>query len=184
MRGSKVIFSRARTDHLTPPDLFELLNNAFDFKLDPSANPDNNLGTEFFMVKSGITNEWHHSAYCNPPYNDVDTWVYKIIKESKNHPENNYVILLPSRTDRPWFSKLFETATAICFLNKRLRFWEKDKETGEFRPESYVAPFPSLAAVYSQGPHNLLKKQVDTLNMLGCTSYTRVGRIVVHPSMT
>ena len=172
MRGRDVIFSSKKMDHLTPPDLFEHLDSVFNFKLDPAANPKNNLGLEKTYVRSGITYDWPVSSFCNPPYDNVDLWVNKIVKESECHPENNYAILLPSRTDRPWFGKLFETASAICFFNKRLRFFELTAEEDKgIQPEKYVAPFPSLIAVYVQGPHLFTEAQVKMLNTIGNVIY-------------
>lgn len=61
---------------LTPPDLFGQLDTEFHFDFDPCPHPR----PEGF---DGLTIEWGHSNYVNPPFKGPTAWVRKAIAESQ-----------------------------------------------------------------------------------------------------
>lgn len=107
----------------TPPDLFERLNKLFNFTLDPAATHENALcDTHFTKKEDGLWQSWAgHTVFCNPPYNNLSTWVRKMYEESRRHGIT-VVGLLIVRTDRRWWQTYVSRADIVIFLPGRLRF--------------------------------------------------------------
>lgn len=78
--------------------------------------------------------DWFKNTYCNPPYNNISTFIDRAIIEKNKG--NVIVFLVPSRTDTQWFKKLYENNAEFYFIEGRLHF-----------NESKSAPFPSMIAV-------------------------------------
>ena len=88
---------------LTPPDLYEQLNNEFNFNFDPCPYP---LPEGF----DGLTCEWGTSNYVNPPFGSIvhegkkkgaTAWVRKAIEEQAKgkrtvlvYPIDKWVLML------------------------------------------------------------------------------------------
>lgn len=159
MKGTEAIFSNKNTDWITPQDLFDEIKDAFDIKLDPCGHDQNILSPDIRTIskeENGLDFDWDMNTFINPPYSDIEIWVQKAIDQSCLYRKNFYVLLLPSRTDRPWFRKIMGKAIAVCFMHKRLKFSNAKNN----------APFPSLLAVITcQG--QLTDKQFDLLNRHG-----------------
>lgn len=167
MRNQKVLFSSSSNDWQTPLSLFNPIREAFNIRLDPCADESNNLEVPIYYTKegNGLTITWHDNAFINPPYSDIESWVDKTKSEFNNKTKNIHVMLLPSRTDRPWFRKLLLGAQTIVFLKKRVRF--SGMKSG--------APFPSIIAIFHSKELN--REQQDVLDELGysITNYTVMG---------
>lgn len=140
MKGLKTIFSHKSVDYITPQSLFQPLREAFGIRLDPCAHDNHVLDTDIRSItkgENGLLFDWDLNAYINPPYSEIGVWVEKAIEQSCEHPDNFYVLLLPSRTDREWFRKVMKKAVAVCFFERRIKFANASNN----------APFPSILAV-------------------------------------
>jgi site-specific DNA-methyltransferase (adenine-specific) len=151
------MFSKSDNVWLTPLDLFDDLQKTFDLQLDPCAEKAHPLpGVASISVdENGLNRDWDSNTYINPPYSAIQLWVEKAIYQaSKWRNSNHYVLLLPSRTGRPWFRLLLRYANAICFIEKRLKFSNSTNS----------APFDSLIAVVGK---RLSYPQVQVLEKYG-----------------
>lgn len=126
---SKLSKSSNSTEYGTPLDLFSKLNKIFKFTLDPATTADNPLHTKYFYTKKddALTKDWSHNTYINPPFGKgIKEWIYKMHSESMLNPDNQYVMLLPSRTDTKWFQELimkrYKEDSMIYLLKGRLKF--------------------------------------------------------------
>ena len=98
----------------TPPELYDELNNEFNFDFDPCP-----LFAEF----DGLNTEWGDSNFVNPPYSRKlkDAFVMKAIQESKQG--KICVCLLPVSTSTILFHEHIQpNASEIRFLKGRVRF--------------------------------------------------------------
>lgn len=129
----KVIFSSKSDEWETPDALFEKLNWMFDFTLDPCATPQNTKCENYYTKEDdGLSKSWlGERVFINPPYSQIDKWVDKAFEEAEHA---FIVMLLPSRTDRPWFTKILNSGSHIFFIEKRLKF----------KGAKSSAPFPSV----------------------------------------
>lgn len=140
MKNFKTLFSSESTEWLTPIELFQDIKDAFSIELDPCAHDTEHLPVRLSLTRKddGLAHEWNHNTFINPPYSDISVWIDKTIISHEKYHERCYVILLPSRTDRPWFHRVLGKASAVCFMSKRIRFSNAKNN----------APFPSLIAVF------------------------------------
>jgi site-specific DNA-methyltransferase (adenine-specific) len=160
MKNFKPLFSSQSTGWLTPIDLFEEIRDVFNIELDPCADFENPLPvkTHIMPPSNGLLEEWNFNTFINPPYDTIELWVTKTIEQSEKYKNKAYVMLLPSRTDRPWFRKVLSKAVAVCFIHKRLRFSNAKNN----------APFPSLIAVFqNDGAGYITDEQLKMLEKHG-----------------
>lgn len=127
----------------TPNDLYQDLNEAFDFKIDLAANSTNTkcksfLGKGSEICEDSLKYDWNKipelfpdkdEVFCwlNPPYSTKlqDAFIKKCCELS-----NNKVIvcaLIPVRTSTKRWKKLAEHTNDIFFLKNRLKFISQDK---------------------------------------------------------
>lgn len=137
-----VHYSSEKPDWETPQDLFDLLNEEFNFTLDVCAVPDTAKCTAYFTPEDdGLAQDWTRNVcWMNPPYgDDIPQWMNKAHKEARRGA--TVVCLVPARVDTAWW---WDNCIygEIRFLKGRLKF----KQGGN---EVTSAPFPSAVIVLS-----------------------------------
>ena len=161
--NQKVMFSSKSNEWETPQDLFDKLNDVFNFTLDPCSTDENYKCKKHYTQKNdGLTKNWANEiVFCNPPYgNNISKWVEKCYKESLNN--SIIVMLIPSRTDTKWqHNYIFSKAKAICFIKGRLKFINKLIESSI--KSATPAPFPSQIVVFGK----VNTEQIEVLKSLG-----------------
>jgi len=140
-----VHFSSESDNWATPPDLFEILDNEFDFTLDVCASEQNTKCNQYFtVVDDGLTQDWRGVCWMNPPYGrEIDQWMEKAYTSAKEGA--TVVCLVPARTDTGWWWN-YAIKGEIRFIKRRLKFGDA----------SNSAPFPSAVVVFYPGvsPHD------------------------------
>ncbi|MCM1219208.1 MAG: phage N-6-adenine-methyltransferase [Lachnospiraceae bacterium] len=130
----KILHSSEKDDWGTPPWLFNLLHQKYEFTVDLCAKPHNALlprwcqnlgnGNEVFYAvgkrkihrESPIT--WTREVFfCNPPYG---RGIGKLLASIPDHARG--VLLLPSRTGSQWFAEIIGRASSVNYLTGRLIF--------------------------------------------------------------
>ena len=132
-----VHFSSATDNWATPQDLFDNLNDLYQFELDVCASKDNAKCKTFFTVEEdGLTQDWKGSCWMNPPYGrEIGKWMAKAYESSKNGAK--VVCLVPARTDTAWWHD-YAMNGKITFIRGRLKFGNSKNS----------APFPSALVVF------------------------------------
>lgn len=119
----------------TPNDLFNELNQEFNFTLDVCATPENAKVPKFFTREiDGLAQSWDgQRCWMNPPYGrEISKWV-------KKASESEFVVaLLPARTDTRWFHDYIYKKRETRFFKGRLKFGGAQNS----------APFPSMLVVF------------------------------------
>lgn len=139
MNKFKGLFMSQRLDWRTPQEVFDKLDQEFDFKLDPCADLEHSLKPTITNMRGnvGLTLSWHGPAFMNPPYGrEIGKWLKKAYEESLDGI--TIVCLIPSRTDTKWWHEYVMKATEIRFIRGRLKF-DGQKNS---------APFPSAVVVF------------------------------------
>ena len=124
----------------TPQDLFDKLNNEFQFTLDVCATPENAKCDKFYTEEQdGLEHPWKGTVWCNPPYGrGIGQWVRRALFASVSG--STVVMLLPARTDTKWFHDYIYHKAEIRFIKGRLKFGGcKD-----------AAPFPSMVVIFGK----------------------------------
>ncbi len=137
----------------TPDTFFALLDEEFDFTLDPCSTDENAKCEKHFTEKeNGLLQDWGGNVvFCNPPCTAIDKWIQKCYEESQK--DNTVVVaLLPVRTDTKRFHDYIVGKAEIRFLKGRLKF---SGSTG-------AAPFASMVAIWRSED----KGQNDTMTSM------------------
>jgi phage N-6-adenine-methyltransferase len=142
MLGMDVLFSSEDMKWSTPQDFYDILNEEFNFTLDPACSQGSaKCETYFTPVDDGLKQSWEgHTIFLNPPYGrEIGDWMLKAAKESELHGVT-VVCLVPSRTDTVWWhSSVFEYNADVRFVKGRLKFGNAVNS----------APFPSAVVIFS-----------------------------------
>jgi site-specific DNA-methyltransferase (adenine-specific) len=140
--NTKVMFSSNTDEWETPKDLFNKLDQEFNFWLDVCATEENKkVGLYISKEQDGLKQKWSEyvipTCWMNPPYGkEIGKWVKKAYEESLNGA--TVVCLLPARTDTKWFHEYILGKAEIRFLKGRLRFGDSKDS----------APFPSMIVIF------------------------------------
>lgn len=140
----EVLFSSDKNYWETPKELFQKLNEEFNFTLDAAASPNNHKCDKYFTEEDdGLSKSWEGNVvFCNPPYGRKETglWTKKCYEESLK-PNTTVVLLIPARTDRKSFHDYILGKAEIRFIKGRLKFEINGEPIG-------TAPFPSMICVF------------------------------------
>ena len=143
MALSGVLFSSRSEEWETPQDLYDELDQEFDFTLDPCASSCNAKCNRFFdKRRDGLAQDWtHERVFMNPPYGrEIGRWMSKARQEAERGAL--VVCLVHARTDTRWWHENVEgIASEVRFVRGRLRF-------GRAGVPHMPAPFPSAIVVY------------------------------------
>ena len=109
----------------TPPDIWESINNEFQFTLDACASDDNHLCSKYYTKdNSCLDKDWTGEVvYCHPLFDmHIGNFVEKAAKE-----KCLTVMLLPASTHTRYFHKFIYNKP-----NVEVRFLEKPKKGFRF----------------------------------------------------
>lgn len=136
------MFSSKSDQWATPKEFYDLLNQEFQFTLDPCADYANHKCDKFFTKEiDGLKQDWNNeNVFCNPPYGrEMGIWVKKCYDEVMIKKRCNIaVMLIPARTDTRWFHDYIYNNAEIRFIKGRLKFGGA----------KYNAPFPCMVVIY------------------------------------
>jgi phage N-6-adenine-methyltransferase len=108
---------------MTPPEIYEPLNNEFHFELDPCPITWN-IGDP-----DGLQIEWSYSTFCNPPYSNVKDWIKKA---SEEHAKGKTIVMLINAiTDTKAFHEYIynKPNVEIRFVKGRISFINPEEPT-------------------------------------------------------
>ena len=137
MTDQSVHYSSASGRWNTPPHILDLVVEAMGgIDLDPCSNSDGPpnvpAARHFTEADDGLAHAWYGRAFINSPYGRViGQWTDKAVSELLDHRLERGILLVPSRTDTKWYSRL--DTYIRCNIRGRLKFGDS--------PNS--APFPS-----------------------------------------
>jgi phage N-6-adenine-methyltransferase len=135
------LFSSAKGNWATPPDLFTALHKEFSFTQDVCAESWNCKLPRFFTeADDALKREWTGVCVVNPPYGrKIGAFMRKAAESAKAGA--TVVCLVPARTDTRWWIETCCAASEIRWINGRVKFV---KEDGQGAP----APFPSALVIF------------------------------------
>lgn len=131
---SRVLFKSTNDNWKTPNDVYDKLNQEFNFDFDPC--PLHSL------LDNGLDIEWGKCNFVNPPYSQISKWCEKAYQEANKG--KIVVMLIPSRTDTRYWHDYIMKAQEIRFIKGRLKFGNSKNS----------APFPSCIVVFNPKRRN------------------------------
>ena len=129
----------------TPPHIFKVLHEEFDFSLDVAASDAQHVLPRYFTAADdGLSKSWAgERCYMNPPYGrDMNKWIEKANYETMDKCPL-VVGLLPVRASTKWFHNHVLPNAEIRFIKGRLKFGAK-KADKKLSP----APFASMVVIW------------------------------------
>ena len=138
-RGQPTIQPSGHDSWCTSPEHVELIHRfaGGPIALDPCSNPHATTTPllKFYKEHDGLSKDWAQElearrlrglVYVNPPY-DTDTLEKVATHCVTQHSKGLEILsLVPCKMDQEWWqSTVFETASAICFVKGRIKFWEE-----------------------------------------------------------
>lgn len=149
MNLSKGLFTSNKDNWETPNDLFDKLNEEFNFDIDLCATEINTKCNRFIGEKdcaysNNYSVPYFKCGYMNPPYGrNIGKFVRKAYLAALD--EKTVVCLLPARTDTKWWHNYcMRRNVEIRFLKGRVKFINPNKR--DEKPQS--APFPSAIVIF------------------------------------
>tara|TARA_R100001082_G_scaffold111052_1_gene93075 strand:+ start:349 stop:783 length:435 start_codon:yes stop_codon:yes gene_type:complete len=139
MFNADLMFSSKTDMWATPQDVFDKLNEEFNFNTDVCASSTNAKCSHYYTEQdNGLLQDWKGICFMNPPYGrTIGQWVSKAYKESIKGA--TIVCLLPSRTDtRWWHDNIIDNDAEVRFIKGRLKFGGHNNS----------APFPSAIVIF------------------------------------
>lgn len=139
MFNADLMFSSKTDMWATPQDVFDKLNEEFNFNTDVCASSTNAKCSHYYTEQdNGLLQDWKGTCFMNPPYGrTIGQWVSKAYKESTKGA--TIVCLLPSRTDtRWWHDNIIDNDAEVRFIKGRLKFGGHNNS----------APFPSAIVIF------------------------------------
>jgi hypothetical protein len=151
-----------------------------EIDLDPCSNEFSVVGAKnlYSLPTDGLKEKWGGNIFSNPPFAPyyikegkvitpaqykelvdkigwvrytIKNWVKKGVETSIND-KSNVLFLLPSRGtgNSLWQDYIFPTFDAICFLNKRVYFWEQGHPVYDLKGKPQPAEFDCALVLFSQ----------------------------------
>jgi phage N-6-adenine-methyltransferase len=114
---------KTHVEYVTPPEIFNPLNEEFCFELDAAAEDWNAKCKRYYTREDdGLSKPWAKRTWCNPPYGkDVGRWVEKAHREAVKG--NISVLLLPSSTNTKWWHDyIWDSARHAPYRGVQVRF--------------------------------------------------------------
>lgn len=127
MAGFTNKFSSIKQDRTTPINLFNKINQEFNFEFDLAASQENALCSKFFTQSDdGLKQKWNGVCWLNPPYGDKSSkmvdWIKKAYNDTQNNPNLVIVMLIPARTNTKWFHQYCMKSAELKFICGRPKF--------------------------------------------------------------
>lgn len=114
-------------DWCTPEKIWSPIDQFFNgIDLDPCSNPHSTVPAinRICLPDDGLEEQWFGKVFVNPPYGrELKNWVIKGIGEYLVGNAQEVIFLIPAYVDtKIWQNGIFGKASALCFLNGRLKF--------------------------------------------------------------
>ena len=115
------------------------LEAEFGFTLDVCATAESAKCDRYFTREdNGLNQPWDGVVWCNPPFDDIASWVAKSWLELLSGTTDTIVVLVPAWTDRAWWAEQVEpyrdtigSPLKSRFLKGRVRFGQPGDQNGE-----------------------------------------------------
>jgi len=133
----------------TPGEYVELARKAMGkIDLDPASCDEAQKiikAKKYYTIEdNGLEQEWEGNIWLNPPYSgkEIIEFIDKLIEELPNIEQA--IILTNDNTDTSWFHKLVKVSSALCLLNGRVKFYNKNEKSAPTNGQTFFYIGPNI----------------------------------------
>jgi ParB family chromosome partitioning protein len=107
-----------------------------EIDLDPASSAQANTivqAQEIYTADdNGLDQDWAGRIWMNPPYASelIGPFAEKMAASFEAGDVTEAIVLVNNATETQWFQRLARSAKAICFPERRIRFWNAEAEVG------------------------------------------------------
>lgn len=109
----------------TPRYIFNWLNSIYIFDVDLCASDEHHYCDRYFTKENPATAKAWSSAFCNPPYSNIDPFL-DIAIEARNEFKSRTVFLIPELNGEKRTGLIMRETTKIIHLAPRISFIRPD----------------------------------------------------------
>jgi hypothetical protein len=131
----------------TPGEYIEAARTVLgNIELDPASTEEADAvvrAQRYYSIEDdGLSKDWRGRIWLNPPYASdlVGKFTAKLCRHYEMEDVSAALVLVNNATETEWFQQLAWRASAICFPERRVKFWGPNGATG--------APLQGQAIVY------------------------------------
>jgi ParB family chromosome partitioning protein len=118
--------------------------------LDPAsseiANKTVQASTYYTKEDDGLSKPWFGNIWLNPPYSKELILKFVLAVKNKRAEYDQAIILVNNATETRWFQELLSVASAICFVDRRIKFLDINGKPG--------SPLQGQAILYVGSQHS------------------------------
>lgn len=135
---------------LTPEWVLDLVRKMGPIGLDPCTEESNPTKAVRGFTSHGLERDWFEwgvdgNIFVNPPYGRaLGAWGRKIAEGRPTYGPEVFA-LVPARPDTGWFGTLWDSAAAVAFFRKRIKFSHPS------RPDKQAPMFPNAMFYFGSG---------------------------------
>ena len=155
MSHSRLVMTSQKSDiHYTPAEVLDLVHQFWPqgIDLDPASDEAANQLVKarriYTEADNGLIQRWNaETVYLNPPYSMVAKFVQRLAEAYAFNSVQEAILLTKADTSTQWFQEIWQNASAICFVDHRLRFGEASQSAPFASAISYFGPESKRFAV-------------------------------------
>lgn len=134
-RKAHVSYNSGNNEWYTPKYILDAARRTMgSIDLDPASSEIANRTVQaaVFYTKEddGLIRPWFGNVWLNPPYSKDLIRQFVSAVRNKRSEYDQAIILVNNATETRWFQELFNAASAVCFVDSRIKFLDMDGKPG------------------------------------------------------
>ncbi len=136
IRKAHVAYNGGNNEWYTPADIVEAARTVLgEIDLDPASSDAANkivkASAYYTAADDGLSKPWRGRVWMNPPYETglIEKFTARLRECFDADEVSEAIVLVNNATETRWFQNLAASASMLCLVTGRIRFWSETKET-------------------------------------------------------
>lgn len=136
IRKAHVAHNSGNNEWYTPAEIVEAARDVLGvIDLDPASSDAANAivkaATYYTIADDGLSKPWLGRVWMNPPYETglIEKFTARLRECFDADEVSEAIVLVNNATETRWFQNLAASASMLCLVTGRIRFWSETKET-------------------------------------------------------
>lgn len=168
IRKAHVAYNGGNNEWYTPADIVEAARTVLgEIDLDPASSDAANkivkASAYYTAADDGLSKPWRGRVWMNPPYETglIEKFTARLRECFDADEVSEAIVLVNNATETRWFQNLAASASMLCLVTGRIRFWSETKETASplqgqailyfgVRREAFARGFRSFGIIWER----------------------------------